>query len=397
MPDAPDLQAALEAFVCDNPELLELERRLGGFNLFDALGASRQELRHSNALAWLLDPGESHGFGDLFLRPWLMDVIRRIAPRPVSPVAIDAGVTDVEVRREHRNIDLLIVCQRPRLVVAVENKIDTTEHSDQLSRYAKIVADEFPGHPAALVYLTPAGDAPSEGGWTAYSYADLHAVLSRTLTTNDASLGEDVRVFVEHYLRLIGSRLMNDQELDRLCATIYKTHRAALDVLFERRPDPAAPLLEAVERAADEVDGWWVPHRTNRRIYLEHESWRTLPQTHTSGGRRVLFAFAEAWDGKVKAYLYSKPAGDVPAWQAMVRAIRDHDDLPFDQKTKLGKTSAALQPAAVGRIGDDTEKVVARFAKRLTTWGGYAKTMSELAHAHGFGPPEPASSEEATP
>jgi hypothetical protein len=41
---------ALEAFVLDNPELEELEGNLVQFNLFEAIGATRMEVRHSDFL-----------------------------------------------------------------------------------------------------------------------------------------------------------------------------------------------------------------------------------------------------------------------------------------------------------------------------------------------------------
>jgi len=45
-----DLQA-LEHFVVNNDELLQLEDRIGRFNIFDALGIVNAEIRHSNFLA----------------------------------------------------------------------------------------------------------------------------------------------------------------------------------------------------------------------------------------------------------------------------------------------------------------------------------------------------------
>lgn len=82
---------ALEHFVVDNDDLLELEQRIGRFNIFDALGIARVEIRHSNFLAWLLDPAESHGQGSLFLRAVLMDLLRDapVEHRALSPVELD--------------------------------------------------------------------------------------------------------------------------------------------------------------------------------------------------------------------------------------------------------------------------------------------------------------------
>src|SRR3954453_131992 len=94
---------ALERFVIDNDDLTELEARIGRFNIFDALRVARVEIRHSNCLAWLLDPAESHGQGDLFLRAVLMDLLRNAPPhlRPFSAAELDGTqLRGVEVRRE---------------------------------------------------------------------------------------------------------------------------------------------------------------------------------------------------------------------------------------------------------------------------------------------------------
>ena len=175
---------ALERFVAENDDLLTLEEQIGRFNIFDALGIARVEIRHSNFLAWLLTPGESHGQGDLFLKAFLMDVLRKArqqgAEPPISAVELDgAELRGLEVRRELRYIDLLISCEEPRFVIVIENKIDSGEHDDQLQRYKDTVASEFPDTKSLFVFLTPEGDDPSDEDWVSYSYADLHQAFTR--------------------------------------------------------------------------------------------------------------------------------------------------------------------------------------------------------------------------
>ena len=217
-----DAIKALEHFVTHNDELLQLEERIGRFNIFDALRATRDELKHSNFLAWLLDPTESHGQGALFLKAVLMDLLPRARENgfevPVSPIQIDAAeLHGLEVRREWRNLDLLIKCDEPAFVIAIENKIDSAEHSEQLSRYKRTVAQEFPSRAALFVFLTREGDEPSDEDWCPTSYRDLHRVLSRVAKTHGPNIGDDVRTFLDHYLRLIGSRFMDDPQIDDLC------------------------------------------------------------------------------------------------------------------------------------------------------------------------------------
>ena len=46
-------------------EFQEFERNRTGFNIFKALGVGDYEIRHSNMLAWLMDPHEKHNLGFL--------------------------------------------------------------------------------------------------------------------------------------------------------------------------------------------------------------------------------------------------------------------------------------------------------------------------------------------
>src|SRR5262249_36039771 len=87
-PDELDAQKELERFGLENDDLLELEARIGRFNIFDALALTHVEIRHSNFLAYILDPSESHGQRELFLKALLVDMLKATAPelRPLSPI-----------------------------------------------------------------------------------------------------------------------------------------------------------------------------------------------------------------------------------------------------------------------------------------------------------------------
>src|SRR6266516_29774 len=95
-------RAALESLVLEN-DLQLLEQRIGKFNFFNAIKIERTEIRHSNFLAFILDPARSHGHGQLFLNALLMDLLKNTPPhiRPLSPIDFDGTqLLDVEVRRE---------------------------------------------------------------------------------------------------------------------------------------------------------------------------------------------------------------------------------------------------------------------------------------------------------
>ena len=57
-----DLESKLSDLI-DDRDFQRIDRRFGAFNLFEAIGAVRGELRHSNFLAFLLSPTRPHGLG----------------------------------------------------------------------------------------------------------------------------------------------------------------------------------------------------------------------------------------------------------------------------------------------------------------------------------------------
>jgi hypothetical protein len=106
-----------------------------------------QELRHSDFLAFLLDPRQSHGLGDGFLRRLLQKALRaaRAGHSAVSPIDLDVwNLADAQVQREWRNLDIFVRDEAHQLAVIIENKVDSAEHSGQLERYHDVVMQEHP-------------------------------------------------------------------------------------------------------------------------------------------------------------------------------------------------------------------------------------------------------------
>lgn len=303
--DESDLQA-LERFVIENDDLLSLEEAIGRFNIFDALRIERAEIRHSNFLAWLLSPNESHGQGDLFLKAVLMDVLRRARAEgrtpPVSPVLLDgAELHDIEIRREWKNIDLLIISREPAFVVAIENKVDAGEHSNQLNRYEEIIRTEFTKVPSLLVFLSAHAQETEDEDWLDYSYRELHGVLTRVRRTSAGSLGADVGTFLDHYLSLIGSRFMNDTNIEELCRRIYSNHRRAIDLIVENAGTSTHEVLDPVRDALTKQNRW--RFRTSGRNVLQFVPIEWIGSLSDADGRPTasspcdLFVEIESWGG----------------------------------------------------------------------------------------------------
>lgn len=274
----------LEAFVVNNQDLEQLEAMLAEFNIFEAIGVIRQEIRHSHFLAFLLNPVQNHGLGDVFLKRWLKNVLIEAERPPVSPVDIDiAEMRHVEVRREWRHIDILVHDPENALVCFIENKIYSGEHSNQLERYHTIVKNEFPGYRLIPIFLSPEGEQPSYEAFIPTSYGTIVRVLEDVCTTYRSVVGSEVTTLIAHYMTMLRRHIVSDSEIAKLCQKIYRQHKEALDLIFEHRPDLQSDIAELLAKF---VTRDFSHHQLrlfgndNKRYFHFHaQEWEQLPES----------------------------------------------------------------------------------------------------------------------
>jgi len=225
--DCEKARRRLDSFLVDNDELEALNGRLARFNSFRILRIEHAEIRHSNVLAWLLTPNETHGLGCHFLRRFLSRLLLEnegvdisLSPSSVELMPLD----DVELRREWRNIDVLAISERGGWCLLVENKVESQESKGQLIRYKQVVEEEFPNCEILPVFLTLEGEDPSdegtEAGYIPLSYSQVLELADRMVEQHGSRIPADVRVFLDHYLSTLRRLTMQDQELLDLCKTI---------------------------------------------------------------------------------------------------------------------------------------------------------------------------------
>jgi hypothetical protein len=259
----------LEELIVDNPDLEQLEALLDEFNIFEAIGVVKQELRHSDFLAYMLDPQQRHGLQDAFLKLLLQTVLlaHRKARLPVSLVDMDVwSLTDTLVLREWSSIDILLVSQTHGFAIIIENKIGTAEHSDQLRRYRETVQRYYPHLGVIALFLTRDGATPSHTDYLSVDYGQIVAMLDALVTRRASSLGADVRTLIVHYLQMLRWHIVSDSEIDDLCRRIYARHKRALDLIFDRRPDNIQTLHDFLRKQIDNTSSVVVDY--DRKTYI---------------------------------------------------------------------------------------------------------------------------------
>jgi len=298
MNDLDSDRKVLEAFVVDNPELERLESLLEQFNLFEALGAVHVELRHSDFLSFLLTPSQNHGLGDTFAKRLLQKALTTSTGQPLPITLIDLDTWDLDgliVLREWQNIDILLVDERNKLVVIIENKIGSTEHSEQLKRYWQITNQHYPNWHTVGLFLTPEGDQPSDENYLVIDYSAVSEILEKLLKTRSSSIGPDIRVVFTHYTEMLKRHIMSESEIAKLCQRIYQKHRSAIDLIYEYRPDQQGAIREMLEKLIAQEPIFVLDHCSKSYIrfgikdldvplLLQGKGW-------TNTGRMLLFQF----------------------------------------------------------------------------------------------------------
>ena len=276
---------ALEAFLLDNPDIGRLEAMLDEFNLFEAIGAVRQELRHSDFLAFLLNPQERHGLGSSFAQRFLLAVVQAAEEETaVTPLDLALWSGDnLEVRREWRNIDILLLDAEAKLAVLIENKVGSDEHSQQLARYWRTVRQQFPGWRILAIFLTPDGRDPSYANYLPADYGLIHTLINELIQAQASAISPDVQTALRHYAQLLRRHIMPDSDIAQLCQRIYRKHQRALDLIFEHRPDLQAEMRDFLVKMIEETPGMTLDHPTKTWIRCCPEAWDTPVLRQGSG------------------------------------------------------------------------------------------------------------------
>jgi hypothetical protein len=258
MVDTTELQAdeitALKQLLLDSHKLDELSSFHDEVNLFDILKIADTEIRHSNMLAWLLDPMENHGIGDAVLKRLIQWYVSENDNANELTHLLLLNYFTFSVQREFHNIDLFLLSDEAKVFICIENKVYSGEHSDQLNRYRKIVQGLYPDYTQCYIFLSPYGDESSDPDtWKSLGYGTVAEMIDNSIESK--AISDDVSFIINHYLSVIRRIAMENQEVIDLCNKIYRKHKYALDLIFENKDDSALYVTQQIRQWCEEWQG----------------------------------------------------------------------------------------------------------------------------------------------
>ena len=142
-----------------------------------------KEVNVSRFIAWLLDPSEGHGLGDLAIQSlltrawWNSDGVeislatkRLISPSNVLTEGFSSSVVTTEIDLNGRYLDVLVVDAVRKRYIAIENKFGARQSQTQLKDYRKQLEKLLPDFLGVHILLDSSGAEPEDAAWILVGY-----------------------------------------------------------------------------------------------------------------------------------------------------------------------------------------------------------------------------------
>ena len=242
---------------------------------------------HSRIINWLLDPSAHHRQAGHLIAALLNSTM---AP----PRLLDADWSAAQVLQEWENVvdgqwgylDILILDRDHQNLIAIENKVFSQEHSNQLTRYRRTLADAYPDFARHHILLSPGGVPANlerdRKHWQPASYSVIHNAVQQILETGVAE--PNTNALLQIYATTIRRNVMPDTSIDQQARRIYLEHREALDRIFANKPNWIEETKPILREAVAKHPFWKLENETAQFVLFRAADWDEFPSSRTGTG-----------------------------------------------------------------------------------------------------------------
>lgn len=311
-------------------------------NIFRVLKISRTEIRHSNMLAWLLDPNENHGLGTAFLEAFIIDLSKPhsyddgqdedaiLAPQAALDI-LTSDLTVTIVLREWNHIDVLLKLPQ-NYIIAIENKIDASEGKrngkSQLDAYNTALENNYKESNKINLFLSPDAKKSSQPDtWKRYTYSDILSLLNDVYVRHENHLTNIARVLIKNYIEILNTEIMEDIKLKDLCNEIYNSHKQAFDLIYEYRENVTTQASSICFNKLKEM---------SNDLKLEDTEPKSTINFTTTGSNALRSQFKE-YGVDCRYYYYFKPEGDFGVKGSLTVALDNKNNIQKEEFVRLVK------------------------------------------------------------
>ncbi len=269
-------------------------------------------------------------------------------------------------------LDILIVNEAQRFLCAIENKVFSSEHSEQLTRYRKALEVSYSTFTKHHVFLTPWGTRPfreeETEHWTPLAYSTVFDAVQQIVENNENSTNEGVRAFLRQYATTLRRNIMPETSISQLARRIYLEHQEAMDQIIAYKPNWVAEAKQWLKEAVAQQPGWILDVEDTIFVRFRSTDWNQYEVTHTGSGwaprSNALLLFEFTFEDGLPWLQLALSNGDEannPLRQKLFEAVRQHPTLFKPRSASLAdgwmilhqEADYFLDPADYGLGWDD--------------------------------------------
>ncbi len=245
-------------------------------------GSWAAEEFHSRIISWLLNPSAHHRQAGHFITSLL-------SATTAPPRLLAADWSTTQVLQEWENVvdgqrgylDILILNQDYRTLIAIENKTFSQEHSNQLTRYRRALADTYPDFARHLIFLSPTGLPPNlerdREYWHPARYSVIHDAIQQVLEMGIAD--PNANALLQIYATSLRRTVMPDTSIDQQARRIYLEHREAVDRIVANKPNWLNETKPMLKEAVAKHSFWKLDREDAQYVGFRAADWAEFPSS----------------------------------------------------------------------------------------------------------------------
>ncbi len=224
------------------------------FNIFKILKLENYEIRHSNLIAWLLNPYDTHDLGSTFLSKFLSVINDEIKYEKTD---------SIEIFREQENIDILVLNHTRKYLILIENKINSNQHDNQLERYQSIS-----DYGKYFVYLKPENNEDIMSEYKYVSYKSVKNILENLIQQN---IKQETALILKNYVQILNERYLqsDNHDLMDICIKLIENNEVnnlsndKKELVWKMAEKRRYEIMQIISEILSEMSGISVPAQNN--------------------------------------------------------------------------------------------------------------------------------------
>lgn len=294
----------------------KLDEILNKFNIFEATGMRKQEIKHTKFLGYLLDPNESHGLGTKFLLEFLRNAFSKTTNQEfdilnlhlsLAEVSTEYTLNSVDVGQNSKRLDIHIeipTFQNEKIIIAIENKLKAQQTDEQLNNYRKSLINSHHAKNIYCFFLTLSGEEAIAENWIEITFGDTVApILDNILRNNIETISDYLIAILQDYLDLITEDEEPDPIIEDLARKISSEYINYIQANSENNAN-AKKLKVLYPRAFDYLKKFQTDTRVSiRNNFIKNSKEWGLDEVkffvESSERNRLRYSFLDEKNGKI--------------------------------------------------------------------------------------------------